>query len=166
MLESVAITETDADHADAVVRFRIFKDDKEKTTQTLKMVAENGRWVIDDIVSNHGSVLQAVNSENEKTLAALASLQKEQPEAFVAELFEHIADYSWPWTWVVSDSYRQAVNAFYKTTFKTANNPDEDINLFTTIRSVLAKSRYFHALMKFESWRKPPIPPAFIFVLR
>ncbi|EAN08564.1 hypothetical protein EfaeDRAFT_0006 [Enterococcus faecium DO] len=37
-----------------VVRFRIFKDDKEKTTQTLKMVAENGRWVIDDIVSNHG----------------------------------------------------------------------------------------------------------------
>ncbi|XNM62187.1 YbjP/YqhG family protein [Escherichia coli] len=64
--ESVAITQTDADHADAVVRFRIFKDDKEKTTQTLKMVAENGRWVIDDIVSNHGSVLQAVNSENEK----------------------------------------------------------------------------------------------------
>ena len=93
VLESVAITQTDADHADAVVRFRIFKDDKEKTTQTLKMVAENGRWVIDDIVSNHGSVLQAVNSENEKTLAALASLQKEQPEAFVAELFEHIADY-------------------------------------------------------------------------
>ncbi len=71
MLESVAITQTDADHADAVVRFRIFKDDKEKTTQTLKMVAsENGRSVIDDIVSNHGSVLQAVNSENEKTLAA------------------------------------------------------------------------------------------------
>ncbi|MDN3675987.1 hypothetical protein QWY90_01515 [Flavobacterium paronense] len=28
----------------------------------------------------------------------------------------------------------------------------------------LAKSRYFHALMKFESWRKPPIPPAFMFV--
>ncbi|MDK6261061.1 hypothetical protein QP119_11760, partial [Corynebacterium frankenforstense] len=23
--------------------------------------------------------------------------------------------------------YRQAVNAFYKTTFKTANNPDEDM---------------------------------------
>lgn len=76
VLESVAITQPDADHADAVVRFRIFKDDKEKTTQTLKMVAENGRWVIDDIVSNHGSVLQAVNSENEKTLAAIASLQK------------------------------------------------------------------------------------------
>ncbi len=71
VLESVAITQTDADHADAVVRFRIFKDDKEKTTQTLKMVAENGRWVIDDIVSNHGSVLQAVNSENEKTLVPL-----------------------------------------------------------------------------------------------
>ncbi len=28
---------------------------------------------------------------------------------------------------MVSDSYRQAVNAFYKTTFKTANNPDEDM---------------------------------------
>ncbi|MWT90278.1 hypothetical protein GP954_34995, partial [Escherichia coli] len=46
-----------------------------KTTQTLKMVAENGRWVIDDIVSNHGSVLQAVNSENEKTLAALGKVR-------------------------------------------------------------------------------------------
>ncbi len=41
--ENVAITQTDADHADAVVRFRMSKDDKEKTTQTLKMVAENGR---------------------------------------------------------------------------------------------------------------------------
>ncbi len=30
VLESVAITQPDADHADAVVRFRIFKDDKEK----------------------------------------------------------------------------------------------------------------------------------------
>ena len=33
VLESVAITQTDADHADAVVRFRIFKDDKEKTKE-------------------------------------------------------------------------------------------------------------------------------------
>ena len=106
VLESVAITQTDADHADAVVRFRIFKDDKEKTTQTLKMVAENGRWVIDDIVSNHGSVLQAVNSENEKR-AALKKKKKEQPEAFVAELFEHIADYSWAVDVGGFDSYRQ-----------------------------------------------------------
>ena len=30
---------------------------------------------------------------------------------------------------MVSDSYRQAVNAFYKTTFKTANNPDEDMQI-------------------------------------
>ncbi len=30
VLESVAITQTDADHADAAVRFRIFQDDKEK----------------------------------------------------------------------------------------------------------------------------------------
>lgn len=62
-----------------------------------------------------------------KNTGRYSFVAKEQPEAFVAELFEHIADYSWPWTWVVSDSYRQAVNAFYKTTFKTANNPDEDM---------------------------------------
>ncbi|XNM60041.1 hypothetical protein ACLK1T_17340 [Escherichia coli] len=89
-------------------------------------------------------------------------MQKEQPEAFAAELFEHIADYSWPWTWVVS-AHRQAVNAFYKTTFKTANNPDEDMQIERQFiydnPIVLAKSRYFHALMKFESWRKPPIRP-------
>ncbi|QCT86821.1 YbjP/YqhG family protein [Escherichia sp. E4742] len=129
VLESVAVTQTDADHVDALVRFRPYKDDKEKTTQTLKMVAENGRWMIDDIVSNHGSVWQSVNGENEKILAVLASLQKEQPEAFVAELFDHITHYSWPWTWVVSNTYRQAINAFYKTTFKTGSNSDEDMQL-------------------------------------
>ncbi|EEW4356527.1 DUF3828 domain-containing protein [Escherichia albertii] len=127
VLENVAIPQTDADHATAIVRFRLYKEDKEKTTQTLKMVAENGRWVIDDVVSSHGSVWQAVNGENEKILTVLASLQKEQPETFVDELFEHIADYSWPWTWVVSDTYRQAVNAFYKTTFRNGSNSDEDM---------------------------------------
>ncbi|EJJ6389138.1 YbjP/YqhG family protein [Escherichia albertii] len=127
VLENVAIPQTDADHATAIVRFRLYKEDKEKTTQTLKMVAENGRWVIDDVVSSHGSVWQAVNGENEKILTVLASLQKKQPEAFVDELFEHIADYSWPWTWVVSDTYRQAVNAFYKTTFRNGSNSDEDM---------------------------------------
>lgn len=127
VLENVAIPQTDADHATAIVRFRLYKEDKEKTTQTLKMVAENGRWVIDDVVSSHGSVWQAVNGENEKILTVLASLQKEQPEAFVDELFEHIADYSRPWTWVVSDTYRQAVNAFYKTTFRNGSNSDEDM---------------------------------------
>lgn len=64
-----------------------------------------------------------------KNAGRFSFVAKEQPEAFVAELFEHIADYSWPWTWVVSDSYRRAVNAFYKTTFKTANNPDEDMQI-------------------------------------
>ena len=82
VLESVAITQTDADHADAAVRFRIFQDDKEKTSQTLKMVAENGRWVIDDIVSNHAASYKRLIARNEKTLATIASLQKEQPEAF------------------------------------------------------------------------------------
>ena len=129
VLESVVVTQTDIVQADAVVRFRTFDDDKEKTTQTLKMVAENGRWVIDDVISNHGSVWQAVNSENEKILATLASLQKEEPEAFVAELFKHIADYSWPWTWVVSDTYRQAVNEFYKTTFNKNGNFDQEMQI-------------------------------------
>lgn len=95
---------------------------------------------------------------------------KEQPEAFVAELFEHIADYSWPWTWVVSDSYRRAVNAFYKTTFKTANNPDEDMQIerqFIYDNPIcFGEESLFSALMKFESRRKPPIPPAFMFALR
>ena len=129
VLESVAVTQTDTDHADAVVRFRTFDDDKEKTTQTLKMVAENGRWVIADVISNHGSVWQAVNSDNEKIQATLASLQKEEPEAFVAEVFKHIADYSWPWTWGVSDTYRQAVNEFYKTTFNKNGNFDQEMQI-------------------------------------
>lgn len=127
VLENIAITQTDASHADAVVRFRPFKDDKEKITQTLKMVAEKGRWVIDDIISQHGSLWQSINNDNEKTLAMLAALQKDKPEEFVGELFKHIADYDWPWTWVVSDAYRQGVMAFYKTTFRAGSTTDDDM---------------------------------------
>lgn len=134
------------------------------------MVAENGRWVIDDVVSSHGSVWQAVNGENEKILTVLASLQKEQPEAFVDELFEHIADYSWPWTWVVSDTYRQAVNAFIRRPSGMAVIPmkicRQSDNLFTITRSALVRKRYFPTLMKFVLWRKLPTLPVFIFVFR
>ncbi len=71
---------------------------------------------------------------------------------------------------MVSDSYRQAVNAFYKTTFKTANNPDEDMPIerqFIYDNPIcFGEESLFSALMKFESWGKPPIPPAFMFALR
>lgn len=127
VLENVTVSQTDASHADAEVRFRPFKDDKEKITQTLKMVAEKGLWVIDDIISQHGSLWQSINNDNEKTLAALAALQKDKPEEFIGELFKHIADYDWPWTWVVSDAYRQAVMAFYKTTFRAGSTTDDDM---------------------------------------
>lgn len=127
VLENIVITQTDASHADAVVHFRLFKDDKEKIMQTLKMVAEKGHWVIDDIISQHGSLWLSINNDNEKTLAALAALQKNKPEEFVGELFKHIADYDWPWTWVVSDAYRQGIMAFYKTTFQAGSITDDDM---------------------------------------
>ncbi len=105
-----------------------------------------------------------------KNAGRFSFVAKEQPEAFVAELFEHIADYSWPWTWVVSDSYRQAVNAFYKTTFKTANNPDEDMQIerqFIYDNPIcFGEESLFSRVDEIRVLEKPPIPPAFMFVLR
>lgn len=105
-----------------------------------------------------------------KNTGRYSFVAKEQPEAFVAELFEHIADYSWPWTWVVSDSYRRAVNAFYKTTFKTANNPDEDMPIerqFIYDNPIcFGEESLFSRVDEIQSRRKPPIPPAFMFALR
>ncbi len=98
--------------------------------QTLKMVAENGRWVIDDIVSNHGSVLQAVNSENEKTLYRYSFVAKKNsrkpllPNSLNILLIIAGSGRGWFPTLTA-----RAVNAFYKTTFKTANNPDEDMQI-------------------------------------
>ena len=50
VLENVAITRKDASHAEATVRFRPFRDRSESVTQTLSMMMENHRWVIDDII--------------------------------------------------------------------------------------------------------------------
>lgn len=123
------------------------------------------------------TILSAIMAASYKQLIArmknagrFSFVAKEQPEAFVAELFEHIADYSWPWTWVVSDSYRQAVNAFYKTTFKTANNPDEDMQIerqFIYDNPIcFGEESLFSRVDEIRVLEKPPIPPAFMFVLR
>ena len=69
VLESVAITQTDADHADAIVRFRIFQDDKEKTSQTLKMVAE--------MVVGSLTILSAIMAASYKRL--IARMKKHWP---------------------------------------------------------------------------------------
>lgn len=117
VLESVAIKPVDDAHMNAVVRFRPFADGDKSVTQTLMLVAENGRWLIDDIRSEYGSVYQSINGANQGMLAKLASLQKAQPEAFVDALFNHLNDYSWPWTWAVSQQYRQAVEEYYQASF-------------------------------------------------
>ncbi|EJZ3853596.1 DUF3828 domain-containing protein [Salmonella enterica] len=123
VLENITIHQTDVSHADATVQFRPFKDSPEAITQTLKLIAEGDRWLIDDIISPQGSLWQAINSENQKTLASLRSLQRERPQHFVRELFNRLDDYSWPWTWVVSAQYRQAVNDYSQTAYKNNDIP-------------------------------------------
>ncbi len=70
---------------------------------------------------------------------------------------------------MVSDSYRR-VNAFYKTTFKTANNPDEDMQIerqFIYDNPIcFGEESLFSRVDEIRVPEKPPIPPAFMFVLR
>lgn len=170
VLESVAITQIDADHADAVVRFRAFKDDKEKTTQTLKMVAENDRWVIDDIASNHGSVWQAVNSENEKIPQRWHRCKKNSQKLLSVNYLSILPIIAGPRRGLFPTLIVRPLMPSIKLPSKLTATPmkicKSSGNLFTIIRSVLAKKRYFLALMKSVYWRKPLIPPASMFVLR
>lgn len=112
VLENVAITRKDASHAEATVRFRPFRDQGESVTQTLSMMMENRRWVIDDIISEQDSLYQQLNASNQQTLAALSALQRPRPEDFIRTLYQHIDDNTWPWTWIVSPDYDRVINAY------------------------------------------------------
>lgn len=64
VLEQVNIVPHDGQHVDAVVRFRPFSDGPETVTQTLSLVDENGRWLIDDIVNETQSLYQGIKDYN------------------------------------------------------------------------------------------------------
>lgn len=112
VLEKVAITQKDPTHAEAVVRFRPFRNNSQSITQTLSLRMENQRWVIDDVISEQGSLYDQLNASNQQTLAALSALQRARPEDFVRALYQQIADNTWPWTWTVSPDYDQAIKAY------------------------------------------------------
>ncbi|POP43576.1 hypothetical protein CHU32_14470 [Superficieibacter electus] len=123
-LENITTSQHDADRASVTVRFRLFGQEPESTTQTLKLVTENGRWQIDDIVSQDGSLWQMLHNENQRILASLTSLQREQPQDFVGELFRHSTNSYWPWTGIFSPEYRQAVDEYYRSTIKGHSMPE------------------------------------------
>ena len=126
VLENVTVEQKYAGHADAKVRFRPFSVNPETVSQTLRLVAEGNRWVVDDIISNENSLYHSLNSNNQQTLAALAAMQREQPQDYVRALFEHLNDATWPWTWVVSDDYRQAVEIYEQAAFHTDTDKTHD----------------------------------------
>ena len=126
VLETVTVVQKDIVHAEARVRFRPFSDNHQTVSQTLRLVAEGNRWVIDDIINDEYSLYQSLNSNNQQTLAALAAMQREQPQDYVHALFEHLSDATWPWTWVVSDDYRQAVEVYEKAAFHTDTDKTHD----------------------------------------
>lgn len=64
VLEQVDIVPHDGQHVDAVVRFRPFSDGPETVTQTLSLVDENGRWLIDDIVNETSSLYEGMKNYN------------------------------------------------------------------------------------------------------
>ena len=132
VLEKVAITQKDPTHAEATVRVRPFREMNESVTQTLSLIMENQRWVIDDVISEQGSLHQQLNASNQQTLAALSALQRERPEDFVRTLYQQIADNTWPWTWVVSPDYDRAIEAYQHAVSRMGADRSSDGLLFQT----------------------------------
>ena len=122
VLENVTLNQPNATHADAVVRFRPFQESEETVMLTLKLIMESKRWLIDDVINESGSLYQNIEDNNQKTLAALKSLQKEQPQAFIHELLSRMGESTWPWTGVVSAEFRQTVTEYQLTPFSFADD--------------------------------------------
>jgi|GEM_PF-103661 len=123
VLEDVNVHQPDAIHANVVVRFRPFRDGKQSVTQTLKLVAENNRWLVDDVVKDDVSIWQELNNSNQTTLSVLASLQKAQPQDFIRELFSRSNDNTWPWNAVIS---AQFIDTVYKYQYVISNESGDD----------------------------------------
>jgi hypothetical protein len=81
VLERVDIVTHDALHVDAVVRFRPFSDGPETVTQTLTLVDENGRWLIDDIVNETSSLYEGIKAYNREREAEAQSEKAEDKSA-------------------------------------------------------------------------------------
>ncbi|WP_437890899.1 DUF3828 domain-containing protein [Phytobacter sp. V91] len=73
VLERVDIVPHDDQHVDAIVRFRPFSDGPETVTQTLSLVDENGRWLIDDIVNETSSLYEGIKAYNREREAEAQS---------------------------------------------------------------------------------------------
>lgn len=124
VLEKVTIIQKDVGHADARVRFRPISDNHETVSQTLRLIAEGNHWAIDDVINGENSLYQSLNGNNQQTLAVLGAMQREQPQDYVRALFGHLNNAIWPWTWIFSDDYRQAIEnygqaAFHRDTDRT-----------------------------------------------
>lgn len=115
VLENMVITRPDESHADAVVRFRPFRDSDASVTLTLNLIAENNRWLIDDAIGEDGSTYQRIALSNQQTAAKLLSLQREQPQEYIRELLSRVNEYSWPWTGVVSSHFMETMNEYWRT---------------------------------------------------
>lgn len=75
-LESVRIIDENTRHVRAEVRFRPFKENNESTTLTLDMVAENNRWLVDDVINKGSSIYQEIETSNRRNEALLRSYQR------------------------------------------------------------------------------------------
>ncbi|MGR7055865.1 DUF3828 domain-containing protein [Klebsiella aerogenes] len=75
-IESIRIIDESTRHARAEVRFRPFKENNDSTTLTLDMVAENNRWLVDDVINEGRSIYQEIDTSNRRNEALLRSYQR------------------------------------------------------------------------------------------
>lgn len=66
VLEEVTIHPADRTHINATVQIRPFGNDPDSSRYalTLKLVRENERWLVDDVISEYGSTLQQLKDAN------------------------------------------------------------------------------------------------------
>lgn len=126
VVEQITVTDSSENSATAFVRVRQFKDGDSRSTIEYRLVKEQDRWLIDDIIDRKLSIYQLLSDSNQKWLSQLAALQHPEPAAFVREVFTNKEFDALSWQLLLSPAANQTVKNYYLLTYELSAKEQEN----------------------------------------
>lgn len=117
------------DRAAARVTISPFGKQPEVTLIDLRFVREQGRWLIDDVISAKESLFQLVDSNNQAIERQLNALQRPAPDAFIREVYtsRNFDTFSWPL--LLTPAASRTVDAFFNVVSTMSDEEQESQSL-------------------------------------
>lgn len=129
VVERITLATVSENSATAFVRLRPYRSGEDVLTIQYKLVKEQNRWLIDDIIENNQSTYQLLSDSNQKWQNQLAALQRPEAAAFVREVFTNKDFDALSWQLLLSPAARKTVEDYYQLTFKLSAKEQENRRL-------------------------------------